>query len=261
MQPECNFFFKTWEYEKGLQYYEKTWFAKVGSEKAVGERSSLLLSGSWVPPRVARHLPAVRLIFLLRNPVDRAWANYRFTAMAGYEQLEFAEALEREEDRIAEANRDPFWREIQPHAYFRRGLYHEQLSRWLEHFPRSQLHILRSDALLKHSHGTLRTIYRFLGVDEDFVAGEAPTMSSPGVLDVGEQYRLRHETPVGFDAALQRLREGEPPVNEIDRALRANANLEAPRLDAGIRAALTARYQEANRKLAGMLPFSIEDWF
>jgi len=260
MQPECNFFFKSGLYAKGVDYYLETWFPDVGGRKAVGERSSLLLSSEKAPARVAKHIPDVKLIFLFRNPVDRAYANYRFTALVGYEDLTFEEALEAEGRRMAAAAKDPFWSEIQPHSYFHRGLYADQLQRWMCYFPLSQMLLMRSDELLKDQDGTLRKIYRFLGVDESFVAQPFPDFSSPAVIDVKLQCRLREETPVGFDAAIQRLRQHLPPETELDRQVHANVRDGYDPLSQELRRRLTGRYEEPNRRFKSLVPFLIDDW-
>jgi hypothetical protein len=260
-QPECNFFFKTGEYERGLSYYMERWFSGVNGQKARGERSSLLLSGAWVPERVKHALPDVKMLFLLRNPVDRAYANYRFTALAGYEELGFEEALDAEPRRTEAANRDPFWREIQPHAYTARGLYADQLEGWFRHFPRRQVMVLRSDALLQRQQETLAGIFRFLGVDPDFVARDVSDFSSPMVNDAPRQRLMRQRTPVGFDAAIQRLRLGLPPVSALDRELRSNLAPAVPPLAPGLRARLAERFADSNRRVQLMVDFDIRDWF
>jgi len=261
MQPECNFFFKTAEYEKGLQHYEQKWFSAAHGEKAIGERSSLLMSGKWVPERVARHLPDVKLIFLLRNPVDRAYANYRFSALAGYEDMTFEEALANEERRMAEARAlSAFWGEIQPHAYFHRGLYFDQLSGWLKHFPREQMLLMRSDELLKDQNTALRKVYAFLGVETGFVAADFQDMSSPAVRDVRLQARLRSDNPNEFDQSVQRLRERKLPETALDQTIRANVADGYEPLTPELRKTLTARYADQNRRLADLVPFSIVDW-
>ena len=262
MQPECNFFVKSGQYGRGIAHYEATWFRQVPrTAKAVGERSSLLLSSAaWAAARVAKHLPDVKLIFLFRNPVDRAYANYRFTALAGYEDVTFEEALRTETQRMREAGRDAFWREIQPHAYFHRGLYADQLHTWLEHVPASRMLLMRSDELLRDMHGALRKIYDFLGVDPSFVAAPFSDFSSPSVTDVKLQRRLRLEQPEGFDAAIQRLREGKPPETPIDEEVRSNVAGGYEPLRPAFRTALTDRYRDANLKLRPLVPFSITDW-
>lgn len=263
MQPECNFFFKSGEYEKGLDSYRRRWFANVGvGKKAVGERSSLLLSGEWVPERLARDVPRIKLIFLLRNPVDRAYANWRFTALAGHEDLPFTEALDAEERRMAEARqRSRFWGEIQPHAYFHRGLYARQIKSYLSCFPREQMLIMRSDELLHDPDGALVQVYQFLGVDQRFVAAPCADMSSPTVIDLERQTQLRRRSPIGFDAAVQRIREGLPPETELDVLLRRNVREGHEPLPADVRRALADRYAAANRELLALVSFPIQDWF
>jgi hypothetical protein len=260
MQPECNFFCKTGLYEKGLDYYLARWFADVGRQKAAGERSSLLLSSVAGPARVAMHLPHVRLIFLLRNPVDRAYANYRFTALAGYEDLSFEEALEAEPVRCEQASRDPFWSEIQPHAYASRGHYAQQLARFRTHFPAEQMLVMRSDELKRDQAGALRKVYRFLGVDESFAAADFADFSSPAVRDAELQSRLRRGAPGEFDAAVQRVREGQPPRTDLERAVAANVQAGYPPLDDALRRRLTALYAASNRQLQSMVTFSLDDW-
>lgn len=259
MQPECNFFFKSGEYAKGIAYYERTWFSAVAGQKAVGERSSLLLSGMSVAERVVRHLPRVRLIFLFRNPVDRAYANYRFTALAGYENLSFEEALDQEEERMA-AQPPPFWSEIQPYAYFHRGLYADQLAGWLRFFPPDQMLLMRSDEFLKDYVGAMKRVFAFLGIDTAVVPRPMTDLSSPAVKDVRLQLQMRKDTLIGFDWAIQRLREGKPPEGELDVRIRENVMDGYPPLAPNHRARLTERYRDANWRLARMVPFSIEDW-
>lgn len=262
MQPECNFFFKSDEYERGLEHYQERWFGAVAGEAAVGERSSLLLSGGErVAERVAEHLPQVKLIFLLRDPVLRAYANYRFTALAGHEELDFPTALATEPERMEAARqRSRFWGEIQPHAYFSRGLYADQLAPFQARFAPEQLLVMRSDELHKDYEASLTRLWRFLGVDASFQPGPVPDFSSPAVRDVKTQAALRGEAPEAFDAAIQRVREGSPPANEFERRVRANLQEGYDPLPAALRDDLAARYREPNQRLAAQVSFSIADW-
>jgi hypothetical protein len=262
MQPECNFFVKSRDYARGLEFYRRTWFSMVPPHaRAIGERSSLLLSSAaWAADRVARDVPGVKLVVLLRNPVDRAYANYRFTALAGYEDRSFGDAVACEDERVAAAACDPFWREIQPHAYVGRGLYHAQIAAWQRHVPPERMLILRSDALLKDTDAALRTIHRFLGVDETFAPTPFADFSSPSVIDPKYQQRLRAEMGAGFDAAIQRLREGRAAEGPLDEAVRGNVKTGVDPLPASLRRSLTDRFRDANRRLPAFVSFSIEDW-
>jgi hypothetical protein len=260
MQPECNFFVKTGSYEKGMDYYLTRWFADVDGEKAIGERSSLLMSSERGRERVAQNLPDVRLIFLLRNPVDRAYANYRFTALAGYEDSTFEEALDAEPSRLEKASTDAFWSEIQPHSYIDRGYYAPQLERWLERFAPERLLVMRSDELLRDQAGALRKVYRFLQVDETFEAENFADFSSPAVVDVKAQNRLRREAPNEFDAAVQRVREGLQPRTALEHAVFANVKAGYPKLSDELRRRLTALFSSSNRRLQSLVPFNLDDW-
>lgn len=262
MQPECNFFFKTGEYERGLNYYQERWFSEVEGEQAIGERSSLLLFGPWAAERLARDLPQVRIIFLLRNPVDRAYANYRFTALSGFETQSFEAALENEDARISEAHaQGTFWGEIQPHAYFSRGLYGDMLAAFTDRFPAEQILVMRSDELLKEQDRAMGKIFRFLKVDDGFIAQDFAEFSSPGVVGVVVQSHLRRDYPDSFDAAVQRIRAGVPGESDLDTAMRVNVQGGYEKLSPELRESLTERYRPANEALRPVVPFAIDDWF
>jgi len=118
-RPEPNFFHYTHKYQKGLDWCLNTWFSDVGDQRIAGERSSLLLPSENASARIHRNFPDMKLIFCLRNPVERAWGNYRFTVLEGLESLPFEEALKHEKHRTAETEGE--WREIRPHAYLQRS--------------------------------------------------------------------------------------------------------------------------------------------
>ncbi|MEM7406430.1 MAG: sulfotransferase [Pseudomonadota bacterium] len=261
MQPECNFFVKSGQYEQGIGHYLDTWFADVKDQVAIGERSSLLLSSEAGPARLRAHFPQMKLIFLVRNPVDRAYANYRFTVLAGFDALTFEQALDAEDARVEEASKDAFWAEIQPHAYFRRGLYAEQVDRWYDLFPAEQILLMRSDQLIKNQVAALERIFAFLGIRTDVNVEDFPDFSSPSVVDAALQSRLREETPVGFDHAIQRLRQEQAPESDIDRMVRANVKASVEPLPTELRARLTERYRPSNDALLERIDFNIDDWF
>src|SRR5438874_12720259 len=62
-------------YRKGLAHYARTWFADVPQSHVAGEKSTDYLESAAAAERIARDLPQVRLIFILRDPVDRAYSN------------------------------------------------------------------------------------------------------------------------------------------------------------------------------------------
>jgi len=127
---------------------------RTGARPAVGEGSASYLFHPLVPERVHTYDPTMKLIPVVRDPVDRAYSHYQMEVRWGRETLSFEDALAREERELgAELERlranpldtSPSWLNC---SYVARGRYAEQLERWLELFPREQLLVLTSDELL-----------------------------------------------------------------------------------------------------------------
>jgi hypothetical protein len=137
--------------------------------KLVGEASPSYLFHPLAPERVRTLVPGVRLVALVRNPVDRALSHYHHEVALGRERLSFEEALDAEEERLrGEEERlrsDPryFSREWWSHTYQARGRYAEQLERWLAVFPREQLLIVPSEDLGADPEAAHGTVLDFLG--------------------------------------------------------------------------------------------------
>jgi hypothetical protein len=130
--PEPKFFLVDELYCRGLDEYSKTWFADVPPGRKAGEKSTNYLESPVAAERIHRDLPDVRLVFILRNPVDRAYSNYLWTKRNGLETEDFETALRLEAAR--EASTPGTLRYARPHAYFSRGLYAELLQPFLDRF-------------------------------------------------------------------------------------------------------------------------------
>lgn len=167
---EVNFF--DVHYPRGEAWYRGHFPIGARSRRLgsiVGEASPSYLFHPLGPERIRALLPDVRLIALLRNPVDRAHSHYHHEVELGREPLSFEDALEREEERMrGEQERmlaDP---EYFSHAwwnftYLARGRYAEQLERWLAVFPRDQLLVLPSEQLFDRPGEAYARILEFLG--------------------------------------------------------------------------------------------------
>src|SRR5262249_25072888 len=151
------------EYARGLDYYQSRYFSDWSGESAVGEASTSYIFGPDTPARIARHLPSVRLIAMLRNPIERAHSNYWHTVASGLETLSFAEAVMREKERT-DALEGSDLEEIKPYSYLERGLYYQQLQRWLANFNRSQILITLFEDFIADTRGEILRILSFLGV-------------------------------------------------------------------------------------------------
>jgi hypothetical protein len=142
--------------------------ARAGVEPIVGEASPSYLFHPQAPERAAELLPDVRLIALVRNPIDRALSHYHHEVALGREPLRFEQALDQEDARMEgelARMRDPryFSHAWWNFTYQSRGRYAEQLARWLELYPRERLLVVPSEDLLERPGETYRQVLEFLG--------------------------------------------------------------------------------------------------
>lgn len=199
VKPEPKFFLVDESYQQGLDYYVQQWFSAVPDGAIAGEKSTNYLESRPAAERLARDLPATKLIFLLREPVARALSNYRWTRMNGLEDLEFAAALEQEASR--EKSYEGPLCYSRPFSYFTRGLYELQLRPWFELFPREQILIERAEDLAGRPSSVLAEVCHFLGVaprpvgdDIGIVNAAEPGPIDPMVLTLlRERYRQPNE--------------------------------------------------------------------
>lgn len=151
-------------------YYHMV-FSKAGPEIAVGEASTGYLYNKSSPELIKAGLGDIKIIILLRNPVDMAYSLYNHQLRKEGESLKtFESALQAEEKRI---NSHRFRRQCYGwHAnyyYFSRGLYHNQVKRYIDTFGRENIKIFLFDDLASDPAGIAQQAYRFLGIYSRFV--------------------------------------------------------------------------------------------
>ena len=109
--------------------------------------------------RIYKYNPKIKLLILLRNPVDRAFAHWNMQRFRGREPLDFFNAVREEQTRIAGAPPS----EARRFAYVDRGFYGRQLARLFKFFPREQLKVLKFEDFQKKQAEALANIFSFLG--------------------------------------------------------------------------------------------------
>jgi hypothetical protein len=134
------------------------------------ESSPYYMFHPWAPERIARDLPGVRLLVLLRDPVERAYSAHAHEVAHGFETEPFERALELEAARLTgQAERiaaDPsyFSYSHQHHAYRARGQYAEQLERLERLFGRERLHVIDSRDFFTEPERAYDGVLEFLGL-------------------------------------------------------------------------------------------------
>ena len=204
LKPEPKFFLLDDEYDKGLQYYSSRWFDGVDPSSIVGEKSTDYLESSAAASRIAKDLPHVKLIFLLREPVSRAYSNYLWSKMNGLETEDFATALRLEEKRERELpDRLRFTR---PFSYFSRGVYADLLEPYFNRFMEHQLLIARYEDIIERPAAVADAVHRFLAVSPRPTDAETLGVINPSARDVqGLADEVRTELSTRYIEPNQRL--------------------------------------------------------
>jgi hypothetical protein len=153
---------KSENYAQGLDWYRDR-FESASDFLATGEVTPAYMDRPEVPGRINRHFPGVKLIALLRHPVERTYSNYLFYKNA---------LLLDDSPTLEEAvRRHP--------AYLERSRYHLHLRRYLEHFPAARLKVVLFDDILARPADVLRDIYTYLGVDPAFIPPDIDARENP----------------------------------------------------------------------------------
>lgn len=264
MRPEPHFFYKTQEFNKGFNYYLNRFFDAVpDSALAVGERSSSYIFSPLAIERMAMDLPDAKIIVMLREPVMRAYSNWRFTVQSGLEVESFERAIALEAKRIREET-SPFWREIQPYAYLGRSQYGEQIENLLQAYSANQVLILNSDQVKQDEPGSLVRVCRFLGIDERFSFPTPGTFPTSSVRNRRLQSWLRGIYQRDFDLAIENTRreQPDPAVRKpfIDWILKQNLTQKHPQLSPKTRRKLLEYFEDSNKRLAPYIDWDPLQW-
>jgi hypothetical protein len=176
-RKEVDYFDFNWS--RGLRWYRAhfptRWHAawtraRRGHPLVTGEATPYYLYHPLVPERIVRTLPDVKLIALLRNPVERAYSHYNMNCRQQKESLSFEEAIECEEERLRgeyarlEQGEIEFSENHYKFGYLFRGIYVDRLKLWHEYFPPERLLVLRSEDLYEDPPAVLDQVIDFLGL-------------------------------------------------------------------------------------------------
>ena len=157
--------------------------------RLTGEATPFYLVHPQAPRAVRALLPSVRLIVLLRDPVERAHSHYRLQKRMKIERLPtFEAALEAEPARLAGQHEkilrgnDYYSYEFNHYGYVARGIYQPQIAAWLEHFPREQILILPSETFYARPAEVFARVCDFLGLGcPAFLRDDPPNLNhEPG---------------------------------------------------------------------------------
>jgi hypothetical protein len=155
-QKELDFFVAERNWHRGWQWYCSQ-FKVSESTVAIGEASAAYTQYPryrGVAARIAEYLPDVRLIYIVRNPIERIRSEYQHRVLAGTEQSAIDRAV----------LTDP--------TYVDHSRYAMQMDQYLDHFERRQLLVITSESLLSDRLSTMQKVAEFLELSSRFSARE-----------------------------------------------------------------------------------------
>lgn len=210
LRPEPKYFLRE-PYHFDIAAYRKEFFPGAVTHW-LGEKSTSYIEHPRAAKRIAAALPDARILCLLRDPVERAISNYRFSVANGLESLSLQEALDIEDTRVAGSTTGG--PSVSPFAYVGRGHYARFLDNWQLHFPREHIFLLTTEQTVG-GDASLRTLFSRLGIRVDVPLkglGQA----------VNDSYKLADDVP---HAVRKRLSDQFAASNR-DLALRYDVNVD-----------------------------------
>lgn len=168
-------------FEEGIIWYRAhfpsllyKWYVKrlYQYDILTGEASPYYIIHPWAPWRISKILPHVKLIVLLRNPVDRAYSHYQHTIRLKKQTLSFEEAITRESEILAGEreqmlqNEQYYSSKYRIFSYLSRGIYVKYLKVWYRFFPSEQILILRSEDFYASPATSLKKVFTFLNLPD-----------------------------------------------------------------------------------------------
>jgi hypothetical protein len=161
-------------YQKGVHWYQSQFPKRTKDHFFIVDKSPYYILHPKVPELVDATYPDVKIIMILRNPVDRAYSQYMMNISSGQEPLSFEGALNAEDKRLAGEEEKlftiPYYNsdQFRKFSYKTRGIYVTQIKRWLKFFPREQLLILKNEDLRENPDEVMEQVFAFLGLPHFF---------------------------------------------------------------------------------------------
>lgn len=151
-QKELNFFVREYNWDKGVEWYKSNFMgnAKIWGEASPDYTHYPFFAG--VPERMHTVVPQTRLIYILRDPIDRIVSEYVHRYVDGKENRTIEEALAH----------------LRDNPYVLRSKYFMQLEQYLDFFDKTNILIITSEDLYSFPRKTLKAVFRFLYVDDTF---------------------------------------------------------------------------------------------
>ncbi len=228
-------------------------FAGVTNEIAIGECSPSYLYCQGTAERIKNLLPNVKIIAILRHPVERAYSNFLHLLSAGREPLNsFEQGLEAEPERI-KANWEYYWH------IKNQGFYYTQLKRYFDLFEKKQIQVYLYEYYQSQPTMFLKDIFTFLDIDSNFV----PNISERFNVTKPPKSLAFHNLTTRQNPARSLVKTLIPTnwQNQIEQVLnKLNQSNIKPEIDSLVKNKLILEYREDIIKLQDLIQQDLSYW-
>lgn len=232
-------------------------FDEARDEIAIGEASPLYIYAPGTAERLQRHAPGAKFIALLRNPAERAYSSFLHAVRIGAEPLDdFARALREEEDRIRHN-----WHYV--YHYRSRGLYYGQLEPYYRLFGPERMGVWLYEDLRDDPAGVTRSVFRFLGVDDEFTSDTYSKHNPAGVPNsrsTRTMARALGATATVFRRTLTPTSRLYPIASRIRQRVQGRILAKPPPVDQQVHNELIENYTEDIVKLQELVGRDLSVW-
>ncbi len=181
---EVHFFdnerlFRYWKGKFIYPFYH-SYFEPTEQHQIVGEVTPIY--SYWDPAisRIWEYNKDIKLILILRNPIERAHSHWKMSQRSGHEKCSFYEAITQEATRV----RGRLPKKSRKNSYIDRGLYVEQIRKIKRFFPEEQTLFIKSDDLKTNTELVLTKVANFLDIENFNNVGKIKLNQSPTKLQI-----------------------------------------------------------------------------
>jgi Sulfotransferase family len=264
MDDDGKWTFRDWDryWHDYLDWYQQ-FFQRAADGQVIGEDSTTYMASSKAPARIAELLPNVKLIFMLRDPVTRAYSHYWHMVNSGRAIYDF-------EVTLLHA----------PGTILQRGYYKEQIKRFMQYFPGDQLKVVVFEEFTKNIQAIVDDVCKFLGLRVCVDTRAVNTHRNIGKAPRSLRLKLRANR-INRKAA-ERIYQGRlptpgtikkklpsggrsiahiSPTMVISRIVNRTPKLKYPPMASGVRTFLEQLYAKENMGLGDLIGIDIERYW
>lgn len=251
---EVHFFDDDEYYSRGLSWYMeelmKEWPDEFSRPKLIGEKTPTYSYREPCPERIQSSVPGVKLVWIFRDPVKRAFSNYLHERAKGTELRSFNHAVENEyARRVVDYKK----------GYVDRSKYVKQVEMYMKHFPLSQMYFMVFEDLVEDAEGQMNDLCKFLGIRP--FAGELPLIqSNPTKMPLCPESLWLTRKLLGLGETTYRVVRKDSYFYKKVRNANMRFYREKPKMDPGMKNRLGHLFRPYNARLANLTGLDLAKW-